>query len=64
MMHMAPSAGGLAMGGFFLLWLLMTGGMIVGWIILLVAIWKGMRAHESIAASLKQIAQKQQPAGL
>ena len=32
--------------------------MIAAVIIVLVAIWRGMRAHESIAQSLKQIAQK------
>ena len=37
-------------GGFlFLIWFVMMAGMIVGWIIFLVAIWRGMKAHESIA---------------
>ena len=43
---------------FFIIWLLMMGAMIVGWIIFLVAIWRGMKAHESISESLKQIAKK------
>ena len=42
---------------FFLMWLFMIV-MIVGWIILLVVIWRGLRAHESIAESLRQIALK------
>jgi hypothetical protein len=37
----------------------MMGGMIIGWIIFLLAVWRGMKAHESIAESLKQIAEKQ-----
>ena len=48
-----------AFGGiFFLFWLIMMIGMIAGYIIFLVAIWRGMKAHESIAETLKQIAQK------
>ena len=43
---------------FFLIWFLMMGGMIVGWIIFLIAIWKAMKAHQSIAQTLQQIAQK------
>lgn len=47
---------GLLAGGlFFLVWILMMGGMIVGWIICLIALWRGMKAHESIAASLKAL---------
>jgi hypothetical protein len=30
------------------------------WIIILIAIWRAMKAHESIAESLRQIAQKDQ----
>ena len=37
----------------FLLWLLMMGGMIGGWIILLVAVWRGMRAIVGGAKSAK-----------
>ena len=43
---------------FFPLWLIMTAGTIVGWIILLVVIWRAMKAQESIAETLKHIAQK------
>lgn len=42
---------------FFLAWLFMFV-MIVGWIIFLVAIWRGTRAQESIAVSRRQIALK------
>ena len=45
-------AGGL----FFLIWLAMMVGMIVGYIILLVALWRAMKAHEAIARSASDIA--------
>lgn len=48
----------------FLVWLLLMVGMIVGWIILLVAIGRGMRAHESIAESLRHIALKYPEVGI
>ena len=38
--------------------LVMAGGMFVGWIVALIALWRGMKAHESIAESLRQIAHK------
>ena len=49
-----------AVGGalFALVWLVMMVGMVSAWIIFLVAIWRGMKAHESIAETLKHIAQK------
>ena len=54
-----PSSAGFVGGAiFFIIWFLMMGGIIVGWLIFLIAIWKGMKAHESIAQSLQQIAQK------
>jgi uncharacterized membrane protein len=37
------------------------GGMIVAWIIVLVAWWRGMKAHEKIAEKLSEIADKFQP---
>jgi len=59
MQTVGPSGMGAAAGGLFLfIWLLLMGGMLVGYIILLVAIWRGMKAHESIAHSLYTIAQK------
>lgn len=39
------------LGIFF--YLLMMLGMIVGYIFLIIAIWRGMKAHESIAETLK-----------
>jgi len=59
-MHTMGQSGAGFVGGaiFFLIWFLMMGGMIVGWIIFLIAIWKATKAHESIAQSLQQIAQK------
>ena len=56
MENAGPVVPGLIAGGlFFIFWLLMMGGMIVGWIIFLVALWRGMKAHESIAASLQAV---------
>lgn len=43
-------------GVFFLIWLAMMVGMIVGYIILLVALWRAMKAHEAIARSASDIA--------
>ena len=37
---------------------LVIGVMIVGWIYLVKAAWRGMKAHESIAVSLQKIAEK------
>ena len=53
-----PSGAGLLQGGLFFIWLLMMGGMIAGWIIFVISMWRGMKAHESIAHSLQQIADK------
>jgi len=46
------------MGGglFFIVWLVMMAGMVVGYVILLASLWKGMKAHESIAQTLVEIA--------
>ena len=56
MNSIGPSGQGLMAGGlFFVIWLLMMGGMIVGWIICLIAFWRGMKAHESIAENLKLV---------
>ena len=45
-------------GIFFVIWLLMVGSMIIGWIMFIVAVWRGMKAHESIARSMKWIAER------
>jgi cytochrome bd-type quinol oxidase subunit 2 len=41
-----------------LLAVLWTIVVVAGYIVLLVAIWRLMRAHESVAESLKELAQK------
>jgi hypothetical protein len=38
--------------------LIVWGGMIVGWIFFLVAVWRAMKAHESVAESLRKIAER------
>ena len=40
---------------FFVIWLILMLGVITGWIILLIAFWRGMKAHESIAESIKEL---------
>ena len=44
---------------FFIIWLLLMLGMISGWLVFLIAVWRGMKAHESIAESLKELASHQ-----
>lgn len=41
---------------FFVVWLGLMGCMLAGWVAVLIALWRGMKAHESIAASLRAIA--------
>lgn len=41
-----------------LVWLLLFLGGIGGWIVFLIAAWRLMRAHESVAESLKALAAK------
>jgi len=33
---------------------------LIPWIIMLIAVWRAMKAHESIAESLRKIAEKQE----
>ena len=47
--------GGLIFG---VVYIVIMVGMIVGWVYFLRASWRGMKAHESIAASLQRIAEK------
>ena len=47
------SALGLIGGLGIVLYLVMMLGMVVGYIIIIIAIWRGMKAHESIAETLK-----------
>jgi len=50
---------GFAMGGIIILfWLVVMLGIVAGWVIFLVSMWRGMKAHESIAESLRRIAEK------
>jgi uncharacterized membrane protein len=44
-------------GGFGLMMPLMFLGIAAVYIILLVAVWRAMKAHESLAGSLKEIAE-------
>ena len=44
---------------FFVIWLILMLGVIAGWIILLIAVWRGMKAHESIAESMKELTSQQ-----
>jgi len=44
-----------------IIWLLLLGGMIVGYVIMLISWWRAMRAHEKIADKLNEIADKLQP---
>jgi hypothetical protein len=53
---MQPIGPGFAGGFFFLIWLLSVIAIIIGYVVFLVAIWRGMKAHEAIAETLKEIA--------
>lgn len=57
-------AAGVAGVLFFLVWLLFVAGGIAGYIVFLVAAWRAMKAHESVAASLRLIAQRTAGGGL
>ena len=60
-MQSMPGGPGIAGGLFFVVWLLMMLGMVVGYIFLLVAVWRGMKAHESIAETMRDIANNLKP---
>jgi hypothetical protein len=45
----------------FLISFLLTGGLLAGCVIFIVAAWRGMKASESVAESLRKIADKDQP---
>ena len=49
----------MAQGLFFIVWLLVMAGIALGYIVFLLSVWRGMKAHESIAQSLIEIASKQ-----
>ena len=43
-----------------IIWLLFMAGMVTSYIVMLIAFWKGMLAHQKIAQALSQIADKLQ----
>ena len=59
-MGSGPSIGGVIPLILVLVYLLMIGGMIAGWVVLVVAAWRGMKAHESVAESLRELADKKE----
>jgi hypothetical protein len=46
--------------GMMLVQFLVMIPFIVGWIICLVALWRGMKAHESIASTIEELAKASQ----
>ena len=42
--------------------LLMAIGTLIAWVIAIIVLWRGMKAHESIAESLRIIAKSQKQA--
>ena len=49
--YMYPGPG----GGFAVLSFLIAIGMIIGWVVLVVAAWRAMRAHEEISETLARL---------
>ncbi len=43
---------------FFIVYALFMLGMLVGYVVVMMAMWRGMKAHEKIAAKLSEIADK------
>lgn len=56
-----PVAGGAVLS---LLWLLVTLGIIGGYIVMLVVLWRAMKAHESIAHAMIEIARHLERPGI
>ena len=50
-------------GVMLVLWLLFMLGGAIGYIVLLVALWRGMRAHESMAQSVRELVEHLRAAG-
>jgi len=44
-----------------IMWPLMMLGMVAAYVILLLAVWRMMRAHESLAGAVKEVAEKIKP---
>ena len=42
-------------GVFFMVWFFMMLGFTAGWVVFLVTMWRGMKAHEEIAEQLKRV---------
>ncbi len=53
---MQPNLPGASGAVLFLLWMLTTLAVVVGYVILLVSLWRAMKAHESIARAVLDIA--------
>lgn len=51
-----PAGGFGMMGVMMVVWLLMMAPFVVGWIIVIIALWRGMKAHERIASTLDTLA--------
>ena len=45
-------------GVFAIFYVLFILGMVAAWIVVVVAIWRGMKAHESLAASMRVVAHR------
>jgi len=50
-----PPAAGAVVG---IIWLIFMGGMIAGYVVMLLSWWRAMKAHEKIAEKLSEIAEK------
>jgi len=46
-------------GIFFVIWMFMMLLFTAGWVVFLVAMWRGMKAHEEIAVHLKRLVMTQ-----
>ena len=43
---------------FFVIWIAVMLLMVGGWVVTILALWRGMKAHESLAASVKQMVEQ------
>jgi len=55
-MHEGAAGGFAMMGIMIVVWLLMMAPFVVGWVIFLIALWRGMKAHERMATALTTLA--------
>jgi hypothetical protein len=58
-MQSGPGMAGVGIFVFVLIYIVIFSAVIIGWIFFLVAVWRAMKAHESVAVSLRIIAEKQ-----